>query len=328
MRILLAAALLLELGIGHWALGRIPPHPPRGAASEGTLPPRLPPPRGDGGDPLPILNAQFSIQEEEIRLLVRADDIGAAQAVNEGCLQACADGLARTVEVIVPGPWYRHAVRLLKDRDDIDVGIHLCLTSEWENVKWRPLTTAPSLVDPDGNFFPMTRQRKDFPPRSGFLEAEPRMEEVERELRAQIETLRRDLPRVSHLTAHMGTAVATPELRALVERLAVEYKLPLEHRDLRRVAGVGGNPKSARQKEDDLVRALENLGPGTWLLVTHPALDTPETRAMGHIGYTNVAEDRSTELQALTSERAKKVVRDRKIRLVSYRDLQKMEDPK
>jgi predicted glycoside hydrolase/deacetylase ChbG (UPF0249 family) len=259
--------------------------------------------------------------QEEIRLVVRSDDLGAAQAVNEGCLKSFTDGIARTVEVIVPGPWYLDAVRLLKDRPDLDVGLHLCLTSEWENVKWGPLTASPSLADARGHFFPMTRQRQDFPPNTGFVDAAPKPEEVERELRAQIETIRKDLPRVSHLTAHMGTATATPELKAIVRKLSEEFKLPLEAPGLRPVKGFGGARKSAEQKEADLVAILENLGAGTWLIVEHPALDTPESRRLGHLGYENVAEDRAGVLHALTSERVKKVVKDRGIRLTSYREV-------
>jgi hypothetical protein len=119
----------------------------------------------------------------------------------------------------------------------------------------------------------------------------------------------------------MGTATSTPELRAIVQRLSEEYKLPLEAPGLKPVRGFGGARKSAEQKEADLVAILENLGPGTWLIVEHPALDTPESRRMGHLGYENVAEDRAGVLHAMTSAKAMKVVRDRKIKLVSYRDV-------
>lgn len=36
------------------------------------------------------------------------------------------------------------------------MGIHLTLNSEWENIKWGPLTKAPSLVDQYGHSFAMT----------------------------------------------------------------------------------------------------------------------------------------------------------------------------
>ena len=51
------------------------------------------------------------------------------------------------------------AVRLLKENPGLDVGVHLALTSEWDNVKWRPLTAAPSIVDEDGYLMPMVQPR-------------------------------------------------------------------------------------------------------------------------------------------------------------------------
>jgi hypothetical protein len=267
-----------------------------------------------------ILLAGAPAQETEIRLLVRVDDMGVAHGVNEACIRTFREGVARSVEVIVPGPWFLEAARMLKENPGFDVGIHLCLTSEWENVKWRPLTRAPSLADRDGYFFPMTRQRRDFPPETGFLDAKPRIEEVEAELRAQIEAARKHLPNLTHMSAHMGAATATPELRAITQKLAEEYKLPLEARGARGLRPWSGKP-GAEEKEKALVEALEKLGPGTWIFVEHPGTDTPEMRAMGHKGYEDVASDREGVTRALTSEKVKAVVKARGIRLISYADL-------
>jgi len=122
----------------------------------------------------------------EIRLLVRADDMGVAVGVNEACIKSVKDGIARSVEVIVPGPWFLDAVRRLQENPEIDVGIHLCLTSEWERVKWRPITGPSSNTDKNGYFYPTTRQRKDFPPDTALFDANPKPEDIEKELRAQI----------------------------------------------------------------------------------------------------------------------------------------------
>src|SRR5438477_8215157 len=86
----------------------------------------------------------------EIRLLVRGDDMGVSQSINEACIKTATGGIVRSVEVIAPGPWFLDAVRLLKENPNIDVGVHLDLTSEWARVKWRPITHAPSLIDDDG----------------------------------------------------------------------------------------------------------------------------------------------------------------------------------
>ena len=260
-------------------------------------------------------------EDSGIRLIVRGDDIGSSHAANVACIRCYREGIVRSVEVMVPAPWFNEAVKMLRDNPGLDVGVHLTLTSEWENVKWGPLTEAPSLVDGQGHFFPTTRGRRDSPAPTGFLDAGPKIDEVERELRAQIELAREKIARVTHLSCHMGTASATPELRALVERLAAEYRLPLDAPGAKRPGRFSGKETTAEQKEANLVRIFEDLTPGLWLIVEHPGLDTPEMRATGHVGYENVAADRDGVTRAFCSPRVKEVIRRRGIQLISYGDL-------
>lgn len=257
----------------------------------------------------------------EIRLIVRADDIGSSHAANLACIKSYREGIARSVEVMVPAPWFNEAVKMLKETPGLDVGVHLTLTSEWENYKWGPITQAPSLVDEQGHFFPMTSQRSDFPPNTGFLEAGPKIEEVEKELRAQIKLAVAKIPQVSHLSCHMGTATCTPQLRVLVQRLAEEYKLPVDTPGTKGLSGFGGSEGDAEEKVAALVKVVENLKPGAWILVEHPGLDTEEMRPMGHKGYWNVAAHRDAVTRAFTSEKVKSVIEKRGIKLISYRDL-------
>ena len=179
-------------------------------------------------------------------------------------------------------------------------------------MKWRPLTAAPSLVDTNGYFHATTR---------GFLEAKPKPEEIERELRAQIETLKRHVPRVSHASAHMGAATSMPEVRAVTEKLCKEFGLRLEAKGTKGVRGWGGAQKSAEQKIADLAAAIEKLEPGTWLIIEHPGVDTEEMRAIGHKGYENVAADRAGVTAAFTSDRVKDAIKARGVKLISHRDL-------
>ncbi|UCG59246.1 MAG: polysaccharide deacetylase family protein [Phycisphaerales bacterium] len=258
----------------------------------------------------------------EIRLLVRADDIGSCHAANLACIKSYREGIVRTVEVMVPCPWFNEAVKMLRENPGLDVGVHLTLTSEWQYYKWGPITAAPSLVDRQGHYHPMTRQRSDFPPNTAFLHAKLRMEEVEKELRAQIELAKQNIPNISHLSCHMGTATSTPQLRALVKRLSEEYKLPVETPGAKHVPGfAGGGKATAEQMEATLAKTLEKLEPGVWILVEHPGLDTPEMQVMGHIGYWNVAAHRDGVTKAFTSEKVKRVIESRGIKLVSYRDI-------
>jgi predicted glycoside hydrolase/deacetylase ChbG (UPF0249 family) len=257
----------------------------------------------------------------DIRLLVRADDMGAALGINEACIRACREGIVRSVEVIVPGPWFLDAVQRLQAHPEIDVGVHLCLTSEWERVKWGPLTAAPSLVHQDGSFYPWPRQRADFPPGTGLFDANPEPEEVEGELRAQIELLKRHLPRVSHVSAHMGAAVATRAGRAITRKLCREYGLRFESKGLETVRGWNGGWKTGEQKETDLAAAIATLDLGTHLIVEHPGLDTEDVRALGHGGNQDVAADRAGVTHALTSPKVRQAIEDRGVKLISHLDL-------
>ena len=259
---------------------------------------------------------------DEILLIVRSDDMGMAHAVNQACVKTVTDGIARSVEVIVPAPWFMEAAALLSKHPEIDTGVHLDLTSEWSMVKWGPVSqNAASLVDANGHFYPMTHQRQGWPPGTGFVESTWQIEQVERELRAQIELALRHLPNVTHLSAHMGTATSTPELEALVEHLAQEYSLPLDPPGLKRARWSGDQTMTPEEKENSLIRMLEGLQPGLWMFVEHPGENTPEMQAIGHPGYENVAADRAGVTYAFTSEKVKQTVKRRGIRLVSYSDV-------
>ena len=91
---------------------------------------------------------------DAIRLIIMADDLGAAEAVNHATFAAFRDGVVTTSNVIVPGPWFPQAVRLAAENPTLDLGVHIALTSEWSDVKWRPLTAGRSFCDPDGYFAP------------------------------------------------------------------------------------------------------------------------------------------------------------------------------
>jgi hypothetical protein len=248
--------------------------------------------------------------------------MGSSQASNEASIRCFRDGVMRDVELMAVGPWFPEAARLLRENPGLDVGLHLALTSEWDNVKWRPLTTAPSLVGRDGYFRPMIWPHPHYG-KAGALKEQPwRLDEIERELRAQIELTRREVPHLSHLSDHMGFQALGPEVAVLVKRLAGEYGLDVDPEALGAGwVGWDGKPLTPEDKVASFARVLEKLEPGTWVFVDHPALDTPEMRAIGHVGYENVAVDRQGVTDAWTSAAAKEIVRRRGIELVGYRDL-------
>ena len=261
-------------------------------------------------------------QTPPARLIVRGDDMGFSHSGNEALVKTYKEGIETSIEVIVPSPWFPEAVQLLKEIPNVDVGIHLALTSEWDLVKWRPMTQASSLVDADGYFYPMVFPNKNYPGRS-ISENAWKIEDVEREFRAQIETALRHIPRISHVSAHMGCSALSEEVKAMTKRLTQEYKIdidPVDY-DVQRLP-VEGPRTTADEKVKSFLTALGKMEPGkTYLFVEHPGLDTPELRAIHHIGYPHVAKDRQGVTDLFTSEKVKAFIRKRGIQLISYKDL-------
>lgn len=256
------------------------------------------------------------------RLIVRADDMGYAHAGNLAIVKTYTEGIASSVEVIVPSPWFPEAVRLLAENPDVDVGVHLAITSEWDNVKWRPLTDAPGLRDLDGYFLPMIRPNRNYPGRS-IVESGWTVDEVEREFRAQIETAMRHIGRVTHVSGHMGSTTFDPRVAEMVRRITREYGIDIEPTDLgvERATYVGES-ETSEQKIEGVLRMLEQLEAGkTYLFVDHPGLDTPELRAIHHIGYEDVAVDRQGVTDAWTDPRVLEAVERLGIRLIGYSEL-------
>ena len=206
----------------------------------------------------------------------------------------------------------------------VDVGVHLALTSEWDNLKWRPLTSCPSLVDSDGYFLPMVRPNQNYPGRS-IVENKWKLDEIEREFRAQIELVRKYVPRVSHVSAHMGCSTLAPEVAAMTTRISKELGVDIDLADfgVKQIRYLG--PKgTAEEKLASFLKALESMQAGsTYWFIDHPGLDTPELRAISHIGYENVAADRQGVTTTWTHPRVKSFIKERGIQLIGYRDLKR-----
>jgi predicted glycoside hydrolase/deacetylase ChbG (UPF0249 family) len=258
----------------------------------------------------------------EIRLIVKGDDMGAAHGINVGTIKAYKDGILRTTNVIVAGPWFLEAAKMLRENPGLDVGVHLALTSEWDNVKWRPLTHAPSIVDADGYFFPAVVPRPGYPPRTSIKEAPWKIDEIERELRAQLDAAKKHLPQATYTWYHMGFTMLDPAVQDLAAKLTKEYGL-VQATDVgfKPLGRIYEGTDSGAVKADKLATRLETLEPGLWLQIDHGSTNDPEMQAIGHPGYEHVAADRSANVEMWTSPKVREVITRRNIKLTNYREL-------
>ena len=83
------------------------------------------------------------------RLVVTADDFGAAREVNDAVLEAHANGILTATSLMVAAPAAADAVARAKAAPSLRVGLHLVLV---EGAPVLPVSQVPDLVDVHGNF--------------------------------------------------------------------------------------------------------------------------------------------------------------------------------
>src|SRR5438552_14004846 len=112
-------------------------------------------------------------------LIVHADDLGAAHSINRASIRALESGLVSSASIMVPCPWLSEIAAYARSHPEVDLGLHLTLTSEWSLYRWGPVLgkeRVPSLLDSSGYFYSLESEAA----------AHIDVKEAEAEVRAQI----------------------------------------------------------------------------------------------------------------------------------------------
>jgi chitin disaccharide deacetylase len=265
-------------------------------------------------------------------LILHADDLGVAHSVNAASFDALDKGAVSSASIMMPTPWVTEVATYATQHPNADLGLHLTLTSEWLTYRWGSVESkdkVPSLLDSTGTF------PSDVPP----VVARAKPAEVEQELRAQVERAMALGIRPTHLDSHMGTLFATPELIAAYVKVAHDYRLPflamkttpagtpmaISPKDVVVDAVVIAGPDVPRdQWKAFYVTAIANLKPGLTEMIVHLGHDDAELQAVtvDHEPYGSAWRQRDYDV--VTSPEFKKALQDNKVRLVTYRELQKL----
>jgi predicted glycoside hydrolase/deacetylase ChbG (UPF0249 family) len=273
-------------------------------------------------------------------LMVHADDAGMCHSVNLATTEALISSGVQSSSIMMPCPWMPEFAEFARQHTDLDLGLHLTLTSEWKYYRWRsvaPPEKVKGLLDPEGYLW------RDV--RSAATHATPA--EVETELRAQIERARQFGIQFTHVDTHMGTLYARPEYFEVYTKVAREagvvcmiprptpeaaaelsqYPITADMLTAKERAGfvlldrlITGVPGSTvEERRQSYRKLLRELKPGVTKLIVHLAKDDPEIRAV-----TNAWQQRWADFQFWTSAEAKTLMKELDIQPITYRELGKL----
>jgi predicted glycoside hydrolase/deacetylase ChbG (UPF0249 family) len=270
-------------------------------------------------------------------LIVHADDLGMAHSVNAASIRAFENGLVNSGSIMIPCPWVQEIASYARKNPQADLGLHLTLTSEWRHFRWGPVVPKDrviSLLDGEG-YFRLTESE---------AASYANVKEVEIEIRGQIEWARNLGIQPTHLDSHMGTLYQTKELFETLLRVARENRLPvriskewssrmpflpsvLKEDDvvIDRVLDI--NPEIPAEKWATFYSdALKNLKPGVSEIVVHLAYDDAEMRAatVDHPDWG--AAWRQRDFEFFTSEAFRKLLSENNIRLITWREIGKLQN--
>ncbi len=191
--------------------------------------------------------------------ILHADDVGMCHGANAAFDELSRLGTITCGAVMVPCPWFPEAAEMAARNPQLDLGVHLTLTSEWGTYRWAPISTtlrSSGLIDENGFFW------QKLP----MLASKVVPKAAEAEMRAQIERALAAGIDVTHLDTHMGAALL-PSLLEIYLRLGREYRLPVlfptNLRDYTSVLDFEG------LSLEDHFEALEKLEREGWPLVDH-----------------------------------------------------------
>jgi hypothetical protein len=246
-------------------------------------------------------------------LIVNADDFGLTAGVSRGILEAHERGIVTSTTLLVNRHVDGALIAALKGTR-LGVGLHLNLTLG------APVTSAsrvPSLVSAEGQ---LVRDAREVARR-----AKP--EEIERELRAQVEAFAGLLGRApTHLDSHHHVGRHSP-IREVVWSLAKELGVPVRSQDdeVRREARTAGlrtpdhffgeSGPDPYWSAERLLAHVNALPEGVSEFMTHPGYFDAD------LAYSRYGKQREVELQGLTDPAVRRAVEAGRINLCHFGSL-------
>ena len=276
-------------------------------------------------------------------LIIHADDAGMSHSVNSATLDALQKGIVSSAAIMVPCPWFLEMAEFARQHPEMDLGLHLTLTSEWKHYRWRPVadpSKVPGLIDEEGYLWKSVEN----------VVGHATTQEVELEIRAQIDRAIAFGINPTHIDSHMGTLFATSGFLRVYLKVALEYGIPpmmvdpadpevkklLEERNisysestiqeiyatkvpLLNHLNTGEDGNSYEIRKAAYYRAIRDIKPGVNQIIVHLAGNDTEIQ-----NITNAWQRRYDEFRIFTDPELKNLIDDLGIELIGWRKMKEI----
>ena len=288
--------------------------------------------------PNPILK-KLGFSDTDRLVILHVDDVGMCQASVTAFINLWESGGISSGAIMMPCPWAKVAADYCRNHPGVDMGVHATLNAEWDAYRWSPLSTldpATGLMDGDGFMWQSSQE----------TQANASPESVSTELQLQAQKALAWGVDVTHVDSHMGTVIHPKFISAYVQTAAqarVPVMLPrsdasvflhlgmdpeaasglatfiaqLEEQGLPLVDGLAMMPLDQPEGQLDIAKKmLSEIPSGVTHFLMHPAVDTPELRAIAPDWPSRVA-----NYQTFMGKEVKDFIKSAGIQVVGYRHL-------
>lgn len=291
------------------------------------------------------LARKLGYTDQDRVLLLHADDMGLTPQTNQAVADVLKFGLVKSASIMIPAPAARDAIQNYAYLD-LDLGLHLAMTSEWPDYRWTPISkpcdvsSIVSIFSSEGYFYKRREPLYIF----------GRTHDIQTEIEAQIQEALRLGLKPTHLDSHMAVVFLKKRWAHAYLRMARRYRIPpliirwSKHlkdqlpplimnfikKETRRAERAGFHlvdymvqmeGRNAEERKKFILETLQNLKPGVTFIFMHPSYFEPNAPLPK-----DVIIERMADAQVMQDPELKTLANELNIKLINWRDIGRIYD--
>tara|TARA_B100001057_G_C22855401_1_gene952490 strand:+ start:2770 stop:3747 length:978 start_codon:yes stop_codon:yes gene_type:complete len=280
-----------------------------------------------------MLSSSLGYNQNDKLLLIHADDLGLSKSVNETSLESLLNNTVSSASVIMNAKKVQEIADFSNNNPEIDLGVHLTVTSEWKIHKWGgilPKNDIQSLLNSQNNFYWNKRKFTKY----------QKLDQLYNELQAQVDLAISMGMNVSHIDSHEGALFFDPDVFKTYLKIAEDNNL-LAFVPIQASVHFNDNfpkPKNAiifdqffmaeagikiDEMEEYYLNILDKLEPGLSQIIVHFGKDNDNMKKITVDKIDYGSKWRETDYKVFNSEKFLSSLKKNNIKVINYQDLTK-----